>query len=307
MLLFGGINPFIGIMKNPLLVILIPGAVFLASCASKEKSTSDFLEGKKLSELKEKKLREVSGLATSARNPGLIWAHNDSGHKAEVFLIDENCEIIQSFILSGIENRDWEDIAVGAGPDSAKSYLYVGEIGDNDGVYALKYIYRFEEPAGDAKAEQQTITDFDTITFRLPKGQRVDTEALFVDNQTKDLYIVTKREEPVHVYRIKYPYSTKDTLEAQQTATLPLTQIVAADLSPDGRDLLMKDYSNIYYWNNSAGKPMDELLKETPLLIPYEPEPQGESLAWARDESGFYTISEVNKGQKSYLFFYRRK
>ena len=294
-------------MRTSLLSILSLAAVLLASCITKENPTSDFLGGKKLSELKEKKLREVSGLASSARNPGLLWAHNDSGHTAEVFLIDEKCEIKQSFILEGIKNRDWEDIAVGPGPDSAKSYVYIGEIGDNDGAYPLKYIYRFEEPLMDAPGETRTITTFDTITFRFPNDRRIDTEALFVDNQTKDLYIVTKREQPVHVYEIKYPYSTKDTIEAEQTAALPLTQIVAADLSPDGHGLIIKNYSHIYYWRNSTGKSIRELLKEKPEQIHYEPEPQGESLAWARDQSGFYTLSEASKGQKSYLYFYERK
>ena len=284
------------------------GVVLLASCVSKENhNNTEFLAGKRLSELKERKLREVSGLATSARNPGLLWAHNDGGHRAEVFLIDEKCEIRQTFILAGVENRDWEDIAVGPGPDSTKSYVYVGEIGDNDGAYPLKYIYRIEEPLRDSLGETQTITDFDVITFRLPNGRQTDAEALFVNYQTKDLFIVTKREQPVHVYQIKYPYSTKDTIDAHETAAIPLAQIVAADLSPDGHDLIMKNYYHIYYWKNSTGKPLSELLRERPEEIPYEKEPQGESLAWARDESGFYTISEASKGQKSYLFFYERK
>ena len=131
--------------------------------------------------------------------------------------------------------------------------------------------------------------------------------ALFVDDKTKDLYVITKREQPVHVYRLKYPYNEADTVTAEEAATLPLTQIVAADLSSDGKGLIMKNYSHVYYWKNAEGKPLFELLKETPKEIPYEPEPQGESIAWARDQSGFYTISEISKGNKSYLYFYKRK
>jgi hypothetical protein len=294
-------------MKNTSDSIFFWIVVLLTSCVPKENKPSAFLPGKKLSELKEKKLREVSGLASSGTNAGLLWAHNDKGNEAEVYLIDEKCNIRRSFVLAGIENRDWEDIAVGPGPDSTKSYVYIGEIGDNDGVYPLKYIYRFEEPLNDPTGENQTIRDIETITFRLPNSRKIDSEALFVDTKTKDLFIVTKRESPVHVYQIKYPYSTKDTLEAHETAALPLTEIVAADLSPDGQDLIMKNYSHIYYWANTTGKPLNELLKERPEEIPYEPEPQGESLTWARDGSGFYTISEISRGYNSYLYFYERK
>ena len=293
-------------MRNTLGFILL--FVLMTSCGPKEGGhKTDFLPGKKLSEIKEKKLSEVSGLATSIRNPGLLWAHNDSGNRAEVYLIDDKCEIKQIVELDGIKNRDWEDIAVGPGPDSTKSYVYVGDIGDNDSAHQFKYIYRFEEPLDDPDNDKETTTDFDKIVFQLPNGREMDAEALFIDSATKDLYVVTKRENPVFVYQVKFPYSSKDTVTAQEIASLATSQIVAADLSADGHDLIMKNYTHIFYWNNDSGKPLNELLKERPVEIPYEPEPQGESLAWARDNSGFYTLSEINKGQKSYLYFYERK
>ena len=291
-------------MKNTIAIILL---FLMTSCVPKESHNSEFLPGRKLSEIKDKKLSEVSGLASSMRNPGLLWAHNDRGNRPEVYLIDDKCNIQRIVVLDGIKNRDWEDIAVGPGPDSTKSYVYVGDIGDNDGVHQLKYIYRFEEPLDGPDDDKETITDFETIVFRLPDSRQMDSEALFIDASTKDLYLITKREKPVHVYQIKYSNSTADTVTAVETATLPVYEIVAADLSANGKDLIMKTYSHIYYWNNKAGKPIAELLKETPVEVPYHAEPQGESLAWARDNSGFYTLSEVTKGQNSYLYFYERK
>jgi hypothetical protein len=291
-------------MRNMIGITLL---FLLTSCVPKDSQESEFLPGKKLSEIKEKKLSEVSGLASSIRNPGLLWAHNDRGNRPEVYLIDDKCEIKRIVVLDGIKNRDWEDITVGPGPDSTKSYVYVGDIGDNDGVHKLKYIYRFEEPLDGLDDGKETITDFETIVFRLPNSRKMDSEALFIDAATRDLYIVTKREQPVHIYQIKYSDSTKDTITSNEIATLPVTQIVAADLSANGQDLIMKNYSHIYYWHNSTGKSIAELLKERPVQVPYHPEPQGESLAWARDNSGFYTLSEVTKGQKSYLYFYERK
>ena len=143
-------------------------------------------------------------------------------------------------------------------------------------------------------------------TFQLPDKKK-DTEAVLLDPLTKDLYIISKREEPVHVYELKYPYSTKDTLTATEVAALPLTQIVAADFSNDGSSILMKNYEHIYYWNNRGGKSIAEWLKEKFKEIPYEMEPQGEAISWARDGSGFYTISEKNKGYDSFLYFYKRR
>ena len=108
-----------------------------------KRHNSEFLPGKRLSEIKDKKLSEVSGLASSIRNPGLLWAHNDSGNRPEVFLIDDKCDIKRIVVLDGIKNRDWEDIAVGPGPDSTKSYVYVGDIGDNDGVHQIEVYLPF--------------------------------------------------------------------------------------------------------------------------------------------------------------------
>lgn len=293
-------------MKNTFFCYIF---LFAISCSSKQVNqdvSNVFLPGQKLAELKDKKLGEVSGLACSINNPGLFWTHNDSGNGPEVFLIDKNLEIKRTYILQGTKNRDWEDIAVGPGPDSAKNYIYVAEIGDNDAAHKLKYIYRFEEPKVDTVVGKISISDFETITFELP-DKRKDTETLMVHPKTKNLFIVSKREEPVHVYEIKYPYSTKETIIAKNILSLPLTQIVAGDFSADGKRILMKNYNHIYYWENPSNKPVEELLKDRPQEIPYEVEPQGESITWSPDDRGFYTLSEKNKGKKSFLYFYQKK
>ena len=236
----------------------------------------------------------------------MLWAHNDSGNGANIFLLDENLDVKLTCTLAGIENRDWEDIAVGPGPDDSKSYVYVADIGDNESKYQYKYIYRFEEPVWNkTQSENIAITSFDRITFQL-SDSRKDTETLLLDPKTKNLYVVSKREEPVCLYELKYPYHKEDTLVADKLMSLPFTQIVGGDFAANGQEILMKNYNQIYYWNSSA-KSMTDALKEIPLEIPYEVEPQGESIAWATDGSGFYTLSEAKKKEKSYLYFYKRK
>src|SRR5687768_3714989 len=91
---------------------------------SQKKTESDseiFLLGKPLAELTDRRLREPSGLAASATNAGFLWAHNDSGNPAEVFLIDDKLNIKLICTLQGATNRDWEDIAVGPGPEPGKN------------------------------------------------------------------------------------------------------------------------------------------------------------------------------------------
>lgn len=283
--------------------------MFIASVAcsqkkGKETDSDIFLEGKKLMEVNNKNLEEASGLAASKANPGLLWTHNDSGNRAEVLLIDDKLNIRLTCVLENVINRDWEDIAVGPGPEPGKSYIYVADIGDNMAIFPYKMVYRFEEPQFTEGKDKITVSKFDRIVFQL--DVKKDTESLLVDPKTKNLYVVSKREKPVYVYELKYPYSTTDTLTAEKIASIPFGQIVAADFSADGTEVLMKNYNNVFYWklNNEN---LASALKRNPAIVTYEEEPQGESVTFARDGSGFYTISEKVKGEKSYLWFYPRK
>jgi hypothetical protein len=278
-----------------------------AACSQKgEKPDSNiFLPGKELAEITNKKLEEVSGLAASINNPKLLWTENDSGNGAEVFLVDEKMEIRLICKLKGVANRDWEDIAVGPGPEPGKSYVYVAEIGDNLEIFQYKNIYRFEEPVLKAGQKEVTITNFDTITFQLA-DQKKDTEALMINPLNRNIYIISKREQPVYLYELPYPQSTKDTLTASKVMPLPLTQIVAADFSADGKEIIMKNYKNVYYWK-TKDRSIEETLKERPYIVEYKKEPQGEAITFAQDGSGYYTVSEKVKSEKSYLYFYPRK
>lgn len=288
--------------------VLLSFLIFpLSYCQPKlENPTDDFLPGHPIATLKNKKLDEISGISASWSNKGFIWAHNDSGNDAELFLIDNKLNIRLTCTFGKLKNRDWEDMAVGPGPEPGKNYVYVGEIGDNNSVYPLKYIYRFEEPVVQEGVAKMEITKFDTITFRLPDKQK-DAETLLIDPKTKDLIVISKREKPVWVYQLAYPQSTSDTITATKNFSIPLTQMVGGDVSANGEEIVLKNYQNIYYWKSDGNKSVLELLKEKPLDVPYETEPQGEAITWLHDNSGFYTLSEKNIGKKTYLYFYRRR
>lgn len=278
------------------------------SCSQKKPARADsdvFLPSQRLAELTEKKLEEVSGLAASVANPGYLWTHNDSGNPAVVYLVDQDLKIRLACKLKGVKNRDWEDIAVGPGPEEGKRYVYVGDIGDNNAKHEYKFIYRFEEPSVGEQSGEITITEFDTIVFKLEDGEK-DTETLLIHPTTGDVYVVSKREKPVFVYRLAYPLSTRDTLTAARVASLPLTQIVAGDFSPAGDEIVLKNYDNVYYWKLES-ESIGESLSGKPGILPYTEEPQGEALAFNLDGSGFFTLSEKIKGEKSFLYYYKRR
>lgn len=256
--------------------------------------------------VKDSKIREASGLIASVNNPGMLWTHNDSGNTADIFLIDDKGNIGCTVHLAGIKNRDWEDITLGAGPEAGKQYIYIGEIGDNKAVYTEKILYRIEEPKITNGVSDTTITDVSKIEFKLSDGPR-DTEALMIDPVSGNFYIFSKRESRINLYKLPNTRSAAGVLTAERVVEeLPFTLIVAADISEDGSEILIKNYDNIFYWQRLPGESIEETIIKTPETLPYSPEPQGESIAFSRNGDGYYTISERKKKMEQHLFFYKR-
>ena len=259
---------------------------------------------------------EASGIAASRKNPGVLWTHNDSGDPNRVFAFNTHGEHLGVYYIDGAGSRDWEDMAVGPGPDSTKQYLYIGDIGDNQGRNELKYIYRVPEPDVDSNQSpiDSTLSDMDIITYKYPDGSR-DAETVMVDPITKDIYIVSKRESNVRVYLAAYPQSTTSTLTLEHKATLDsawisggdFPMVTGGDISPSGLEIIIKTYYKILYWQREPGQEVWEALATEPLLAPYIVEPQGEAVGWEPKElGGYYTISEEFNGTPAHLYFYPR-
>lgn len=275
--------------------------LFVVACKTPPPREGPFERGAVLGVNTNQQLEEASGLAASRRYPRFLWTHNDSGHPAELFLIDSLARTVATVRLAGIRNRDWEDIALGPGPDGT-TWIYIGDIGDNNSRYEVKIVYGLPEPELDSTGE---INVSDTLIVRL-EGKPRDTEALMVDPLSRNLYLVSKREKEGRLYEVKYPFVT-DTLEASEVLRLPINGVVAGDISPDGLEILLKTYTHIYYWKRQPSESVAAALGKPSLELPYDQEPQGEAVAWAADGSGFFTLGENAKGERSKLISYRRK
>jgi len=271
-------------------------------------NSPDFANGVNMGELQYEWLNEASGLAASQKNENVLWSHNDSGDDNIIYALNLRGEHLGIYTIDGVDARDWEDMAVGPGPDEGESYIYIGEIGDNYSQYDEKYIYRIPEPDVDAGQEpvETTLTGVETITYQYPDGNR-DSETLMVDPNTKDIYVVSKREwEDIRVYRAPYPQSITELITLDQVATLGLYYVTAGDISPNGLEILIKTYSTIYYWSCSTDQSLWEAFDNEPVLVPYIEELQGEAVCWAADGSGYFTASEESDDIQSHLYAYPR-
>lgn len=191
---------------------------------------------------------KASGIVDSKKNANVLWTLNDSGDLNRIFAFNSKGEHLGIYNVDGVSNRDWESLALGPGPVEGVEYLYIGEIGDNNAVYDLKYIYRVPEPdvGFNQTPIETTISGAETIAYRYPDGMR-DSETLMLGPLTKDIYIVSKREfNDIRVYRLSFPQSTDTTITLEQVANISLSQITGGEISSSGLEIIMKNYYTMY-------------------------------------------------------------
>lgn len=238
---------------------------------------------------------EISGMVDSRQVPGTLWVHEDSGTPAHLIQVSHSGSVIKRVPILNIANRDWEEMAV-AGND-----FYIGDIGDNSSVATDYYIYKFAEPGSGT----DTIRTVETIRFRYPDGSH-DAEAFWVDPQTRDIYVITKRDASSRIYKITAPYAT-GVNAAVFVGTLNFNSVTGAALSPDGKELIVKTYGALYYYKgNTTTALLEALTNNRYQSLPYVAEPQGEALCFAQNNSGFFTASEKGFGNEVKLYFYKR-
>lgn len=262
----------------------------------------------------ENTLDEISGMAASIKNPGCYWVHNDSGDRARIFLINTDGQIVCTLNIDTdyTDNRDWEDIAVGPGPIDNESYIYIGEFGDNGRKYSNKFIFRITEPeintGNTGQRMNYPVDSVSTIKYDYKDGAR-DAEILMIDPATRDLYIVTKREENVQIYHLPYPqdYSEEKIILEKSDVTLPFRLTNGGDISADGKEILIKNLTTVYYWKVQEEESILEALSRPGRKLPYIKEPQGEAITWLRDGTGYLTVSEKRDGIIPILYLYLRK
>jgi len=249
-------------------------------------------EGEPLATIAVAELNELSGLAASRAHPGILWAHNDSGDTPRVFAFDLNGQPRGTFRLAGARAEDWEDMAVGPGPAPGKSYLYLGDIGDNFGRRPNVVVYRIEEPAPGTPGEV-AIPGVEAITLRYPQGEAHNAEALMVDSPTGDLYIVTKSLlGRAKVFRAPGPLEAS-AIDLEAVAELHLLgPATAGDISVEGDEIAIRTYKDAYLWERPPGVSVAEALGGEPRRIPLVFEPQGEAIAYSADGRALLTASE---------------
>jgi hypothetical protein len=222
--------------------------------------------------------------------PGILWTHNDSGNDALLFATDTLGRDLGTVAVTGAQNLDWEDLAIG--PCNTPICLYIGDTGDNREVRSSVAIYRVPEP--DVHAVRTAVAE--KLELRYPDGPH-DAEAMYVDARG-DLYLVTKgRSHGVLLFRVRHDAWGHGAVVAEPVGSLPLDphgtlfdMVTGADINATNDLMVLRTYRRVYLFRVAPDGIIGSADPVTVCDITGI-ESQGEGIAWL-DESRFVLTSE---------------
>jgi hypothetical protein len=278
-------------------------------------------------------LIEISGLAASRNHERVLWGHNDSGDTARIFALvlpesggDTTSVSTVEFTLNRNHSRqerpgvrfedlalDWEDIGIGPFQGIDGDAIFIADTGTNGAVRSYVRILVVPEPSELVPGDIADVRRFDFIyEDGLPDAESLpDSESMFVDRWTGDVYFVSKetRKEIATVYRLAaadFRGPHRRPLVARKVAQVPIGFATGADMSADGTLLVIRNYGAQKFegvefggllYRRTRGMTVVDMLSGTPCPLPnFAGDPwleiQGEAITFTPDGSGFFTVAE---------------
>ncbi|MFZ5440793.1 MAG: hypothetical protein ACOZQL_12355 [Myxococcota bacterium] len=242
-------------------------------------------------------LNELSGLVASRAQPGVFYAHNDSGDSARFFALSQSGGLLEEYTLSGATATDWEDVGLGPCPADGGTCVYLGDIGDNLRVRSDYALYVVREPTLGGGAQNVSWVRY---RFEYPGGVKNNSEAFFVHPQTGRVYLVTKQDLGVsEIYRFPLPLDATQPMTLELVATLPFPTssdrpLTGADVNRCGTAVLLRMYNRLVELQLPAGEAdFEKIFAQAPVTVPVlASEPQGEAVAYGADGVSYFTASE---------------
>jgi hypothetical protein len=280
-----------------------------------DEASSPFIAGVEVGRVLADPIKEASGLASSRVNANVLYTHNDRGGDPRVFAIRSDGTHIATLNLDSALHVDYEDIAVGSLPDN--SYIYVADIGNNlykDEPRQNIVIYRLQEPLLDINANEDDFplsinAEVDALTLTYPTRAH-DAETLLVDPFDSLLYVITKRDGNNFIYRTPEVWGDGDASQMLEFVGRMQTADDASggDISTDGTEILIRNRGKILYFtrDDPSSSDLAGVLAQSGESLPYESEIQGESVAFAADGRGYFTLSEAKSQSFVPLLYYAR-
>jgi hypothetical protein len=244
-------------------------------------------------------LDELSGIAVSARHPGVVYAHNDSGDSARFYAFRYDGVPLGEFHLDGADASDWEDMALG--PCGDATCVYLADFGDNLQSRSDYSLYRVREPdVAATRPAGEVSLPFQRFPFEYPGNARYNAETLLVHPLTGDIYVLTKHDTGTRSRVFKFPQPlTADVrvmlidLGLAPVPTQDDTMLTGGAINPCGDAMLLRMYNRIVELRVPDGGTFESIFQQEPVSVPTPlDEPQGEAVAYGPDGRSYFTASE---------------
>lgn len=250
-----------------------------------------------------KKLSEVSGMVVM---DSLIWVIEDSGNEAEVYGLDSTGKITTTISLTGITNKDWEDLT-----KDASNNLYIGDFGNNGNIRKDLCIYKLN--AGDLSSTE--VQPSEIIRFYYPdqtdfppkkSALFYDCEAFFELNGF--FYLFTKNRSKgfdgtTYVYKVPNKQGTHaaQLMGTYQTCdTFNSCAITSAAVSSDGKKVVLLSHSKLWLFEEFIG---DDFLRGKIKQVELHHVSQKESVSFKNHQTLLIADERANKiGGQVYEF-----
>ncbi|MDO4708826.1 MAG: hypothetical protein Q4B94_03250 [Pseudomonadota bacterium] len=272
----------------------------------------------------DERLTEISGMAASGRDPGLLWVINDGGSPAQLHAISRRGRYLGNFDIAGVEKVDWEDLA--SFRLDGKPYLMIADTGDNGGIRKTLQLHVIAEPDSNTLAQGGLLKPAWTINFRWPDGAR-DVEALAVDATSGQIILISKKRQPPQLFTLPLRPASSHGRKVE-TAALAGTlagvpqasaserrdnpafarlrsQITAADIAPQRDAIAVLTYDNLLLYRRQRQQSWAQALTSAPQVISLRFLPQAEALAWSHSGGGILVTSELSPAALMHLPYLR--
>ncbi len=238
------------------------------------------------------RINELSGLVASHQQPGVYFAHNDSGDTARLFAMLSTGQVLQEFHLTNATNVDWEDLALGPCPTG--QCVLVGDIGDNTQTRNDYALYRVTEPLVDGGTELTA----EQFPFHYPANAHHNAETLLMHPTTPGrAWVVTKEANAVsQVYRLSLESTAEQEAQLVTSLTIPGPadrQLTAGDVNPCGDTVALRMYNRLVLLHVPDGGQFEDVFGAQPVTIPSAVEDQSEAVAFSADGRSIITTSET--------------